>query len=376
MPPKRKNSSDSSSELLVKKVAKESGKAPPNTKAKVRTKMSSLPPKSRPPKWDKLEYSNETPTGEWSKKSLIYETIAFCPPTTLRSVKLNGRLTICKERFALDQVNSIGSDESRIIEAKELCTDVWDFLRCASRDIASEIYGSVLDDGLQIQIGKTMLGSLYFTELSGCDGDSGSARDVTTMSRLYSPLGLGTSIDLWYSYYVRMDISSSDERIGSLDVRANTINDCDPKRPRKCRAVELTPGSIQKKAPDALSVFYRSESSSSGTIEANIKSFERPLFGCERWLSPRQLFNILLAAAGVMYFNEDDTETPESTLARLTFFVGEAYGRFMFEEEFAKLDELEEEADKKEKCVPQRLLLLAREESDAEDSDDEEYIDD
>ncbi|KAG9105557.1 hypothetical protein FRC07_009196 [Ceratobasidium sp. 392] len=157
-----------------------------------------------------------------------------------------------------------------------------------------------------------------------------------------------------------------------VDVRANTIDDCDPKQPRKCRAMVLTPGFIQKEAPDALSVFHRGGSRWSGTTAANIKSFEGPLFGCEGWLSPLKLLNILLAAAGVMYFNEDDIETPESTLAKFQFFQGENNGRVVLEEEFAKLDELEKEAGDDDNCASQRRLLLAREEGSAERNDEEE----
>ncbi|KAG9123554.1 hypothetical protein FRC07_014774, partial [Ceratobasidium sp. 392] len=112
-------------------------------------------------------------------------------------------------------------------------------------------------------------------------------------------------------------------------------------------------------------------SKSSSTTAANIQSFERPLFGCEGWLSPLKLINVLFAASGVMGFGEDDTETPKSTLAKFQFFQGENDGKAMLKDEFAKLDELEKEAGDDEECVPQRLLFLAQED-DAGQSDEEE----
>ncbi|KAG9120554.1 hypothetical protein FRC07_003905 [Ceratobasidium sp. 392] len=370
MPPKRRNPSDTASERPAKKVAKGGSKAAPKTKSKTKVKAPVLQ-KSAPPNWDKPEYSNEAPTGKWSKKCT--ERWCLLPPYDTSISEAEWKCYY-RERAGLDQVNTIGSRESRMIEAEELCGEdgAWDFLRYASGEVAAAIYGSVLDDERKKQIGRTLLGSLYLTELSGSDDGGGSARDITAMSRLYSPFGLGTSIDLWYSYYVRMRISWSGERIGSLYVRANTIDDCDPKPPRKCRAMVLTPGFIQKEAPGARSVFHRGGSRWSGTTAANIKSFEGPLFGCEGWLSPLKLLNILLAAAGIMYFDEGDTETPESTLAKFQFFQGENNGKDMLKEEFAKLDELEKEASDDEGCVSQRRLLLAREESDAEQSDEEE----
>ncbi|KAG9120553.1 hypothetical protein FRC07_003904 [Ceratobasidium sp. 392] len=351
MPPKRKNSSDSASEPPTKKAAKGGSKAPPKTKTEAKAKASA--PRLRrsiPPKWDKPEYSDETPTGKWSKKCVER----------------------WRERSALDRVNTIGSDESKMVKAEDLCGDIWDFLRCASGDVAAVIYGSVLDNELRkTQIGRTLFGSLYLTEVSGCD-DGGSVREICAMSRLYSAFGLGTSIDLSYSYYVRMRILSSGQRFGSLNVCANTIDDCDPKEPQNCKAMVSTPGFVPKKAPDAITVFRRSGTKSSSTTAANIKSLEEPLFGCEGWLSPLKLTNILFAAVGVMGFNEDDTDTPKSTLAKFQFFQGKNDGKLMLKEEVAKLNELEEELDDDEVCVPQRLLALVREEGDAEERDEEE----
>ncbi|KAG9105556.1 hypothetical protein FRC07_009195 [Ceratobasidium sp. 392] len=259
-----------------------------------------------------------------------------------------------------------------MVKAEDLCGDIWDFLRCASGDVAAVIYGSVLDDELRkTQIGRTLIGSLYLTEVSGCD-DGGSVREICAMSRLYSPFGLGTSIDLSYSYYVRMRILSSGQRFGSLNVCANNINDCDPKQPRSCRAMVSTPGFVPKKAPDAITVFRRSGTKSSSTTAVNIKSLEEPLFGCECWLSPLKLTSILFAAVGVMGFNEDDTDTPKSTLAKFQFFEGENDGKAMLKEEFAKLGELEEKTGDDEASAPRRFLALAKEEGDTEEHDEEE----
>jgi hypothetical protein len=54
--------------------------------------------------------------------------------------------------------------------SEELCQDTWKVLRKASEDLAAIVLGSKLDDeDRKKQIARTLMGSLYFTELWGND---------------------------------------------------------------------------------------------------------------------------------------------------------------------------------------------------------------
>ncbi|KAG9100983.1 hypothetical protein FS749_011263 [Ceratobasidium sp. UAMH 11750] len=361
MPPKRSNPSGAASERPAKKAATGGGKAStPRLK------------KSTQPKWEGEGYSQDKPTGEWGAKCV--ERWCLLPPFDT-SITEDQWKAYYLERSALDKVNTSGSDESKPIVSEELGQDTWVILRRMAGNVAAAIFGSSLDDEHKKRIGQTLLGSLYFTDLWGNDEGDGSPREVRAQSRLYSPFGLGTSIDLFYSYHLRRRMTMNGERFASLYVNANTVSDCDTENPRKCSSVTKNTNGVDKAAPDAITVFDRNGSKSKGTTAANIKTFEEPLFGCEGWLSPLKLTNILFAAAGVMYFQEDDTETPMSTLGKFQLFQGESDGKAVLKQELAKLAELEKEAgdseDQAEVCIPQRLLLLARQDADGEESKEE-----
>ncbi|KAG8678525.1 hypothetical protein FRC08_017696 [Ceratobasidium sp. 394] len=270
----------------------------------------------------------------------------------------------------MDKVNTSASDESKIVECEDLLgEDNWFPLRVRAGDVAAAIFGSVLDDDEhKRRIGRTLLGSLYFTWLSGEGEGDGSPRNIHAKSRLYSPFGLGTSIDLFYSYYVRRGRA---QYMASLCVNANTIESCDAKNPRRCKVIDPNArGYLEKIVGTAITVFERGGSKSRSTTAANIQTFEEPLFGCEGWLSPLKLTNILFAAGGVLNFLEDDTETPKSTLAKFQFFQGESDGKDVLKQEFAKLAELEKEDRAEddwhyydyEVCIPRALLKLAQQE--------------
>ncbi|KAG9093048.1 hypothetical protein FRC06_011691 [Ceratobasidium sp. 370] len=356
MPPKRSNPSGSTSERPAKKAATGAGKA-----STPRLKESTQP------NWDEPEeYSQDKPTGEWAAKSV--ERWCLLPPYDTSISEAQWK-TYYLERSALDKINTSGSDESKPIVSEELDQDTWVILRRMSGNVAAAIFGSALDDEHKKRIGRTLLGSLYFTELWGNDEGDGTPREVRAMSRLYSPFGLGTSVDLFYSYHLRRRMTMKGERFASLYVNANTIASSDAKNPRGCRAVESNARGVDKAASDAITVFDRNGGKSKGTTAANIKTFEGPLFGCDGWLSPLKLTNILFAAAGVMYFQEDDRETPKSTLAKFQFFQGESDGQGVLKQELAKLVKLEKEMgqgqDEVGVCIPQRLLLLAQQDADA-----------
>ncbi|KAG8717762.1 hypothetical protein FRC09_013700 [Ceratobasidium sp. 395] len=347
MPPKRTNPSGEVSERPAKKTATGSKKASTGTKkasaggkkTAAGVKKASTPQlqASTQLKWDKPEYSDEKPTGEWAKMSV--ERWCLLPPYNTLITDDQWK-TYYHERSGLDDVNSVESDKNRMVVSDELCCDTWEQLRFMSGNVAAAIFGSVLD-----------------VELSGSGEGDGSPREIRAMTRLYSPFGLGTSIDFHYGYYVRIRYG---DRFGSLGVIASTIHDCDGETPRKSRTIEKGYRGSEKAAQGVTRVFNRGEKSSRVTNVAKIKEFEEPLFGCAGWLSPLKLTHLLFAAAGVMSFNEDDTDAPKSTLAKFQFFRGENDGKDLLKEELEKLGELEDELDEDMDCVPERLLLLAQ----------------
>jgi hypothetical protein len=74
-----------------------------------------------------------------------------------------------------------------------------------------------------------------------------------------------------------------------------------------------------------------------------------------------------------MHYKEADRETPKSVLAKFQFFQGESDGQNVLNQELAKLAELEQElgdGEGSEACIPQRLLLLARQEEKAHGRND------
>lgn len=89
--------------------------------------------------------------------------------------------------------------------SEELGQDTFKILRAASANVAAVIYGSSLAEADRIRVARTLRGSLYFTSLWGNDEEGGgdNPRTVNVTSRLYSPFGLGTSLDLSYNFHWR-----------------------------------------------------------------------------------------------------------------------------------------------------------------------------
>lgn len=72
---------------------------------------------------------------------------------------------------------------------------------------------------------------------------------VRVKTRLYSPLGLGTALDLAYNHHI-LPQSHSFRTVSSLLVRSRTIQDCDPRNPAKSSVVRLTAyGYIEEPLP-------------------------------------------------------------------------------------------------------------------------------
>ncbi|KAG8689525.1 hypothetical protein FRC09_012393 [Ceratobasidium sp. 395] len=361
MPPKRANPSRDNSGRPTKKTATGSKKASTSTK-KALAGAKKAPPrlkKSTQPEWNKPEYSDEKPSGKWGKKC-VERWCLLSPYDT--SITDDQWKTYYHERSALDNVNSVESDNNKMVVSEDLCDDTWEQLRFMSGNVAAAIFGSVLDDEHKKRIGRTLLGSLYLVEFSGTDEGNVSPREVRSMTRLYSPFGLGTSIDLYYIYYVRTRIVLPSLRFGSLDVIASTISDCNAETPRWPRTLTRNRMGYEVDAPGTRTVFGWDEDLSKITTAAKIKDFEEPLFGCKGWLSPLKLTHIFFAAAGVMDFNEAVVDVAKSTLAKFKLFQGENDGKDMLKQELEKFAQLEKELGEDMNCVPQRLLLLAQHE--------------
>ncbi|EUC61997.1 hypothetical protein RSOL_411880 [Rhizoctonia solani AG-3 Rhs1AP] len=344
MPPKRK-------------AADESG--PATKKAATGPKLK----KSKAPNWDsEPEFSNEKPTGEWASKCV--ERWCLLPPYDT-SISEKRWEDYYNERSALDEINSSGSKKSKEIVSEELGQDTWKILRKAASDLAAIVLGSKLaDEERKKQIARTLMGSLYFTELWGNDEGDGSSRDVEAKTRLYSPFGAGASIDFYYRYHLRARMFSNGERFSSLYAKSRMPIEIDPKNPTACTATKLNSNKALKAAPDAVTVFDRNGGKSKGTTAANIKSFEETLFCTDGWISPLKLVEILFAAGTVMRYREEDKSSPKAVLEKFNYFDGETNGAGLLTEELKSLAALEaKEPAQTVVSIPQRLLLLARHET-------------
>ncbi|CAE6425075.1 unnamed protein product [Rhizoctonia solani] len=340
MPPKRK--------------VEDSESGPAKKKAATGPKLK----KSKAPNWDSVsDFSFEKPTGEWARKRIE----RWC------------------ELSALDKTNSPVSVESKAIVSRELGQDTWKLLRKAAGDIAAIVLGSKLEDeDRKKQIARTLLGSLYFTELWGNDEGDGSPREVQIKTRLYSPFGVGTSIDFFTGIIsgqgrlgpeksLRFYVSISWSLVLCLDstladAKSRLPMEIDSKNPTKCSTIALNSHGVWKAGPDATTVFERNGKKSKGTTPANVKSFEETLFSTEGWMSPLKLVETLFAAATVMRYGERDTTTPKSVLEKFHYFDGVNNSGSLLTRELDSLTVLEakEPTDQTEVCMPQRWLLLAR----------------
>ncbi|KAJ1311865.1 hypothetical protein OPQ81_010325 [Rhizoctonia solani] len=154
----------------------------------------------------------------------------------------------------------------------------------------------------------------------------------------------------------------SGERFASLYAKSRMLAEIDPNNPTKCSAIRLNDNKVWRAASDAVIVFDRNGSKSKGTTTANIKSFEESLFNTDGWISPLKLAEILLAAGTVMRYGERDRATPKSVLDKFNYFAGETDGLTPLARELKRLTELEakEPSSQAVVSIPQRLLLLAR----------------
>ncbi|CAE6468878.1 unnamed protein product [Rhizoctonia solani] len=328
---------------------------------------------------DNPEWTQDKPTGEWAAKCVDRWCLLAPYNTTITEDQWKAYY---EERSALDRINTMGSNESAAIEGESLDESTWKVLRKAVEHIASAVLASALHDVQRKKsIARTLLGSLYFMSVDGSSEGLGAPepRNLDTTTRLYSPFGLGTSIDFHYNYHYRMR-SYEDERDAMLNAAGREIGECDPDRPTKCAAEPELPedsekegeGPIQVDNLKACTLFSGVEDMIDGwstmyITEESVKSFEKPFFGTNGWISPRKLVDILMAAGTALFHGEVDTEAGEHLQHEFDYYQGEKSGNGIFVKERKQPTQLEKAEKVKDKedptrefCVPERLLLLAR----------------
>ncbi|KAJ7142871.1 hypothetical protein C8R44DRAFT_974377 [Mycena epipterygia] len=336
--------------------------------AAVKTKASAGPrlKKSTKPEWNRNGWSHDKLETEFASKCI--ERWCLLPPYNTRIPDTQWK-EYYLERKALDEINTKHSDKSKKIVSEELGQDTFSILRAASSSIAATIYGaSQLDEADKTRIARTLRGSLYFTELWGNDEEGGgdNPRTVNSKTRLYSPFGLGTSLELVYNFHWRQ--FREGERFSDFVVGQRDIEECDSKDPRKCTAVVKDSRSREKPGEFSVKVFDMNNSKIKGTTAQKIADFEEQFFGSSDWLSPLKLFNFLCAAGTVLHYKEENRSTVTQAGTKFKFFQGESEGQELRKSEAELFLQLEKEkfgalGKDEEVCMPQRLLLLAKKDS-------------
>ncbi|KAG8735017.1 hypothetical protein FRC11_003513, partial [Ceratobasidium sp. 423] len=312
------------------------------------------------PTWaGRPEWSQDKPTGEWGAKCVDRWCLLAPYDVTITEEQWEAYYG---ERSALDKINTMGSAESEAIEGEYLEENTWKVLHKAAEHVATAILSSALDDTERKKsISRTLLGSLYFMSVDGtaeCAGEP-EPRTLGTTTRLYSPFGLGTSIDFHYDYHYRMRLHE-DERSATLDAAGRDIGECDPDIPIKCAAVPEEPEGEDAEPIDnfkAYTLFSGVEDFLDGwttmyITKENIKKFEEPFLGTNGWISPRKLVDILMAAGTALLHRELDTEAGEHLQHEFDYYQGETTGKGAFAQErkqLTELEKLEKEQDKLDK---------------------------
>jgi hypothetical protein len=94
-----------------------------------------------------------------------------------------------------------------------------------------------------------------------------------------------------------------------------------------------------------------------GTTPAKLTDLALGLLGTAAWLSPLKTYELLLAAGTVGLYHEDNAETVAKVSGKLKYFAGETNGTDALK---AQLPMLKAKEDAEEKCVPKRILVLAK----------------
>ncbi|CAE6467820.1 unnamed protein product [Rhizoctonia solani] len=324
--------------------------------------------KSAAPKWAAGAHpgwSDNKPTGKWGKKCV--ETWCLLAPydSTITEVQWK---KYYNERSALDRVNTMRGRKSGHIESEDLGQPTWGALRGSGDAIAAAIMGSaqLQDVNRKKRIAHVLLGSFYYMRLEGVDEGNGppEPRHLELHSRLYSPFGLGTSVDFRYKYYYRRRITrQDDERLAVLTAKLRTVADCGAEPPSQSE--DDSEG--ENDGPANAYIIFGGEEDGQGGLntsfinEVTLKQFEKTLFATEGWLSPRKMADILLAAGSVKQYHEVDTEAAVSLLDKFQYFPGETTGKRALAPELKRMISKGPSIPTRGPvCVPQSKLWLAR----------------
>ncbi|CAE7151883.1 unnamed protein product [Rhizoctonia solani] len=318
------------------------------------------------PKWTvdtNPGWSDNKPTGEWGKKCVDTWCLLAPYDSSITEAQWQKYYT---ERSALDQINTLRGGHSDPIESEDLGQPTWGILRESGDVVAAAIMGSaqLQDVDRKKRITHVLFGSLYFIRLAGTDEGNGrpEPRHLDVYNRLYSPFGIGSSVDFHYDYHYRRRFQrQDDERFASLSARLRTIADCGAAPPKQSEDDE------EEESPADAYVIFDSQEDGEGGLntqfinEATLKVFEKSLFGTQGWLSPRKIADILLAGGSVLQYHEVDTEAAVSLLDKFQYFPGENTGKRALAPELKRLTLIEVTLPLNGAvCIPQNRLLLAR----------------
>ncbi|CAE7151873.1 unnamed protein product [Rhizoctonia solani] len=271
---------------------------------------------STPPNWQAHcpEWSTDRP--KYKNANLSIDKWCLLPPYDHSITEEQWEL-YHKERSALDELNTIGSEASKPIRPSELRPPLR-VLEDSAADAAAAIYGSVLAEESKLAIARTLRGSIYITAADGMEGC------FSVNTRLYSPFGIGTSVDFAYSY--SFDYRESDF-FGLLTAKSNKVSAIDAENPSRCKALQEDgspmPGSVE------IFSWYGGNQVGAATA-AEFSSFEPALFGSTGWLSPLKLHNLLFAASTCSQYDDCYQELKSDIVVasskKLKFFEGETPG--------------------------------------------------
>ncbi|KAL0570395.1 hypothetical protein V5O48_011553 [Marasmius crinis-equi] len=364
MPPKRKSANQ--------------GDAATAKKAKTTAAAKSTAPKlkkSKTVEWNS-KWSKEKPEGEWARKSIERWGLLAPYDTSIKDAQWK---VYYEERSALDDVNTRNSDASKPIVSEELGQNTFVLLIRASNNVSQAICGAVAEESQRVAIARTLRGSLYYTDLWGNDEEGGgeNPRTVNSKTRLYSPFGLGTSVDLVWDYHYRTRMFTKSEKFADLIAMSRSIFECNAEKPLESGAVYKDRDGRQKPREGAVKVIKMNGASMSGTTAKNLEEFEDTLFGGSGWISPLKTFHIIAYAGTVGNYSEalGGQLLKKGGLDKFKFFQDETDGKELASKDLEKVRELYQEVKSKDKkdvltCVPQRLLALASDVQSAAKSED------
>ncbi|KAL7411831.1 hypothetical protein BDY24DRAFT_122963 [Mrakia frigida] len=142
-------------------------------------------------------WSEELPQGEYGKQCV--EKWCLLAPYD-NSITDKQWRSYFLERSELDHIHTSLTPAFERIERDEL-GNTSTVLRSMASAISGEIYGSAIkDEEEKTRLGRTSRGSIYLLKLAGVN-DGTTPQTLEVQSRLYSPYGIGTSIDFAYYFH-------------------------------------------------------------------------------------------------------------------------------------------------------------------------------